>query len=202
MTNEDLKLSHCRHWIFDMDGTLTMAAHNFDDIRRRLGIEVGTPILEAIAKMPPEKAEQTRQQLHAIEMEIAHQSQPQPDAVATLDSLRLLGFDLGILTRNAEDIAAATLAAAGLSEFFADKDIIGRETCPPKPDAAGIHQLLSRWQADSANAVMVGDYHFDLDAGRNAHVTTVHFSPAGEFLWPDKTDIAIRSLAELLVHLE
>jgi len=48
---------------------------------------------------------------------------------------------------------------------------------------------------------MVGDYLFDLDAGRNASVTTVHFSPSGEFLWPDKTDVAIHSLSELTNHL-
>ncbi len=181
-----------------MDGTLTMAAHNFDDIRETLNIEAGTPILEAIAAMPPDKAQDTRHQLHAIEMDIAHQSTPQPDAVATLTTLQQRGVSLGILTRNAEDIAAATLAAAGLSQFFTADTIIGRDSCAPKPDPAGITQLINYWQANPTETVMVGDYVFDLDAGRNASVTTVHFSPEGEFLWPEKTDIAIRSLSELL----
>ena len=118
MTNALNRLSRCRNWIFDMDGTLTLAAHNFDDIRQALQIDAGTPILEAIAAMPPSRADATRRHLHAIEMEIAHQSKPQPDAATTLASLQQRGFKLGILTRNAEDIAAATLSAAGLSQFF------------------------------------------------------------------------------------
>ena len=184
-----------------MDGTLTMAAHNFDDIRRTLQIEAGTPILEAIAKMPPEQAAATSKQLHAIEMEIAHQSQPQPDALTTLSALQERGFSLGILTRNAEDIAAATLAAAGLGDFFSEQTIIGRDTCAPKPDPAGIHHLLNSWQAEPAETAMVGDFHFDHDAGRNAAVATVHFSPEGQFLWPDKSDVTIKSLMELTDHM-
>ena len=184
-----------------MDGTLTVAAHNFDDIRDMLGIEAGTPILEAIAKMPKHQAETTRRQLHTIEMEIAHQSQPQPDAVSTLTSLRERGFNLGILTRNAEDIAAATLSAAGLSRFFTSAEIIGRDRCEPKPHPAGIEQLLDHWQAAKTEAAMVGDYLFDLQAGRNASVTTVHFSPQGDFNWPDKTDVTIRSLSQISDHL-
>jgi len=180
-----------------MDGTLTLAAHNFDNIRDTLQIDAGTPILEAIAEMPPEKAQATRRHLHSIEMEIAYQSKPQPDAAETLAALQQRGFKLGILTRNAEDIAAATLAAAGLSQFFTKEEIIGRDMCAPNPAPAGILHLLSHWQAQPAETAMVGDYLFDLDAGRNASVTTVHFSPDGDFLWPDKTDVTIRSLSEL-----
>lgn len=184
-----------------MDGTLTLAAHNFDDIRDTLQIDAGTPILEAIAAMPPTKAEATRRHLHEIEMEIAHESKAQPDAAVVLTTLQQRGFKLGILTRNAEDIAAATLAAAGLSQFFTSEEVIGRDSCAPKPDPAGILRLLNHWQAETTETAMVGDYLFDLDAGRNASVATVHFSPEGEFLWPEKSDVTIRSLSELTDHI-
>lgn len=185
-----------------MDGTLTIAAHDFDSIRAELNIDAGTPILEAIATMPPVQAEATRRELHRLEMEVAHQSAPQPDAEALLEALTARGCRLGILTRNAEDIASATLSAAGLTRFFPTQHVVGRERCTPKPDPAGIHYLLQQWQGQPATTAMVGDYHFDLDAGRNASVTTVHFSPEGEFLWPDKTDVAVHSLSELLGYLE
>ena len=35
-------------WIFDLDGTLTVAAHDFDAIRAELGLPQGRPILEAL----------------------------------------------------------------------------------------------------------------------------------------------------------
>ena len=37
------------HWVFDMDGTLTVAAHDFDAIRRELGVPAGKPLLETLA---------------------------------------------------------------------------------------------------------------------------------------------------------
>jgi len=97
-----------------MDGTLTMPIHDFDDIRRQLGIEKGTPILEAIDSMPQEKAELTKVKLNEIEMEIAGLARPQPGASALLELMTKRGLTLGILTRNDEEIAAATLAASGL----------------------------------------------------------------------------------------
>ena len=33
-----------RHWIFDLDGTLTVAAHDFAAIRRTLGIPPGRDV--------------------------------------------------------------------------------------------------------------------------------------------------------------
>ncbi|MBP42781.1 MAG: HAD family hydrolase, partial [Deltaproteobacteria bacterium] len=35
-----------KHWIFDLDGTLTVAVHDFDAIRKELGIPAGLPIIK------------------------------------------------------------------------------------------------------------------------------------------------------------
>lgn len=184
-----------------MDGTLTLAAHNFDDIRQSLGIEQGLPILEAIDQMTAEKATFTRLKLHEIEMEIAMRSQPQPGAYDTLSLLQANGFKLGILTRNSEDIAQATLDAAGLAGFFSEQDIVGRSKCAPKPEPDGIHKLAALWGAPPAATAMVGDYLFDLQSGRNAGVTTVHFDISGQFTWPQLTDVSIRRFDEICTHL-
>jgi len=48
---------------------------------------------------------------------------------------------------------------------------------------------------------MVGDYLFDLQAGRNAGTATVHMDVSGEFLWPELTTLGVRSLPELQRHL-
>ena len=49
-------LKHRRHWIFDMDGTLTVSAHDFEHIRRELGLAPQAPILEALHAMPQTEA--------------------------------------------------------------------------------------------------------------------------------------------------
>jgi len=180
-----------------MDGTLTMPIHDFDDIRRQLGIEKGTPILEAIDSMPQEKAELTKVKLNEIEMEIAGLARPQPGASALLELMTKRGLTLGILTRNDEEIAAATLAASGLKGFFEPGTVIGRETCAPKPLPDGVLHLLSIWQADAETTVMVGDYLYDIEAGKRAGVKTVHFDSAGRFSWPQYTDHGVEKLADI-----
>ncbi|MEM8501236.1 MAG: HAD family hydrolase [Pseudomonadota bacterium] len=191
-----MPLSHCSHWIFDMDGTLTLPMHDFDDIRAQLGISAGVPILEAIDVMPADRAAELTQELHAIEMKIAGQAQAQPGARELLQAMQQHGLQLGILTRNGKDIALATLAAAGL-EFFAEQHIIGRECCAPKPSPAGVNLLLDQWGAPQQQTVMVGDFLYDIEAGRHAGVNTVHFDQTGVFQWPEYTDHKISEFSDL-----
>ena len=148
-----------------MDGTLTIPVHDFEVIREKLGISSGTPILEAISIMPEKQAEKARQLLHDLEMELAHEAQPQPDAEALLESLVAKGKQLAILTRNGEEIGHATLKAAGLDKYFSSETLIGRDTCPPKPQPDGVHYLLNYWGAEKDSTVIVGDFLYDIQAG-------------------------------------
>jgi len=151
--------------------------------------------------MPAQEAAATNRKLHSLEMDIAHASVAQPDADTVLGTLQNHGFALGILTRNAEDIAHATLAAAGLDQYFTEETIIGRCRFAAKPDPAGIDYLLQLWNADKRSSVIVGDYLFDLQTGRNAGIATVHFDCDGNYPWPDLTDIGIDRLSALLDYL-
>ena len=180
-----------------MDGTLTIAMHDFEDIRQTLGITSGTPILEAIDKMPEQQAKQMMQQLFDIEMEIAAKAVQQPGAYELLEQLTSRGCTLGILTRNGYEIAIETLKAAGLLNFFKQDTILGRESCAPKPDPAGIYQHLSAWQSAPSATVMVGDYKFDLESGYRAGVHTVHLDVDNGESWPEMTTVRVRSLTEL-----
>ena len=192
-----ISLSHCRHWIFDMDGTLTLAVHDFEAIRKTLGIKAGKPILEAVDDMPEQQAQKIMQELFDIEMEIAAKSTEQPGARELLEQLSTLDCKLGILTRNDCEIAVETLKAAGLSDFFDRASIIGRESCAPKPDPAGIYHHLSAWQAAPDATVMVGDYKFDLESGFRAGVNTVHLDVDNGEQWPEMTTVRVSTLSEL-----
>ena len=52
-----------------------------------------------------------------------------------------------------------------------------REDCPHKPDPAGLLSICKSWNASPANVLYFGDYLFDLQAGRNAGMPTVLYSP-------------------------
>ena len=193
-----MPLRDCHHWIFDMDGTLTVPVHDFNDIRRQIDIPADTPILEAISRMDPETANRTRRHLHRIEMDLAALARPQPDALEVLEHLVSRGSTLGILTRNDEDIAEATLCASGLDHLFPARYVVGRETCAPKPSPDGVHHLLDLWRSLPARTVMVGDFLYDIEAGKRAGVRTIHFDSNGIFPWPEFTDHRVTSLSQIL----
>ncbi|CAA6809927.1 MAG: HAD family hydrolase, partial [uncultured Thiotrichaceae bacterium] len=171
-----------------MDGTLTLAVHDFDAIRKELGLPEGKPILEQIAIYPKMEARRLHKQLDMIELDIAARSKPADGAAELLEALTAKGHQLGILTRNNRINIYATLEAAGLNGFFEDNNLISRNCVPPKPDPAGIHRLLNAWGGTPEESVMVGDHLFDLDTGRAAGSATIYVDPTGEFEHRDKAD--------------
>ena len=193
-----MNLSERTHWIFDMDGTLTVAIHDFEAIRASLGLPSGRPILETIAALPVEQAAIFRQRLEEIEWELARQAKPQPGAGELLEGLQQRGARLGILTRNTQRNAYETLHACSLLDFFEPKCVLGRESVAPKPSPEGIHKLLAYWRTPARAAVMVGDYVFDLEAGRRAGTATVYVDVAGNGQWAAQADLRVQNLGELL----
>jgi len=180
-----------------MDGTLTNAIHDFDAIREELCLPPGRPILESLAALPADEEKVVREELDNLEYRIAADATAQVGAEELLDSLQAAGAKLGILTRNGKGIAYATLDACGLRHYFPDDAVVRRDCCTPKPDGAGVSLLMERWQVKAKQCVMVGDYLFDLEAGRNAGVTTVHLDVNGQFAWPEMTDVGVQNLKNL-----
>ena len=192
------KILACKHWIFDMDGTLTIGVHDFDMMRSELGLAPGQGILETVQAMTPEQAAPLWDKINAMEYHFASLAKPMPGAFELLEHLQNKGVNLGILTRNVMPAALQTLKACNLDGFFTPNDILDRDSCEPKPHPAGITLLLDQWGAESSDSVMVGDYLFDLEAGKAAKVATVHINTLAQHTWPHVTDWGIGHLSQLI----
>ena len=131
-----------RHWVFDMDGTLTVAAHNFDQIREELGLEPGIPIVKTLDSMPPEKANPLRERLQQIEIELAKQAEPAEGLMALLNVLQSKGCKLGIVTLNTKENAWITLEALGIEEYFEEYFVMGRSCTEPKPSPEAVQKMM------------------------------------------------------------
>jgi phosphoglycolate phosphatase-like HAD superfamily hydrolase len=191
-----------RHWIFDLDGTLTLPVHDFAFIRAELRIPDGADILAYLDSLPEPEALPLRERLHEIEMELVCRTAASCGCLRLLSLLSSRGARSGILTRNSRATAVSTLSAIGASSFFEARFIIGRDEASPKPDPEGILKLASLWGVDPRETVVVGDFLFDLQTGRAAGAATVHVDAEGNFRWPDLADLMVESLDELSVHLE
>ncbi|GAW67208.1 HAD family hydrolase [Geoanaerobacter pelophilus] len=203
MENSSLKMNLLRsqHWVFDLDGTLTVAIHDFAQIRSVLGVPEGRDILGHLDALPEPQAATAKALLVSIEEELAARTEPAEGARELVQLLHLRGARLGVLTRNTREIALTTLGRIGLSPFIAADDVLGRDDALAKPDPDGILKLACRWGVSPAALVMVGDYAFDLLTGRAAGAGTIHVDPARSFRWPELSDIAVGSLAELALAL-
>jgi HAD superfamily hydrolase (TIGR01509 family) len=162
-----------RHWIFDMDGTLTVPMHDFEWLRAQLDIDPSMDILAELNRRSPGRAARDHAFIAEWENGLARRAKAQQDATALLRALRAAGHRVGVLTRNTQSGARLTLAAAGLREFFDDAYLLGRDDAVAKPDPAGVVRLMSAWGAAPTDTVMVGDWIHDIRAGRAAGTGTV-----------------------------
>lgn len=194
-------LKHRNHWIFDLDGTLTVSAHDFEHIRDELGLAPETPILEALNAMPEDEAAPLWETLNQLEFFYAGKASVMQGASELLQRLHDDGRQLAILTRNTMPVVKQTLEACRLAHFFPVEHILDRDSCIPKPSPDGVRQLLEFWHAAADDTVMVGDFLYDLEAGKGAGVLTVHVDTRGNVDWSEYTDIRVEGLGEIIDYL-
>jgi HAD superfamily hydrolase (TIGR01549 family) len=207
MTSDTTNGNHAKsvlgrnHWVFDLDGTLTLPVHDFSFIRQVLGVPPGKDILGYLASLPDAEAQPLHEKLNSIETELVGRAEPAPGTIRFIQILYRRGARIGILTRNTQDVAAKTLDFLGIGGYFPKECVLGRDEAPPKPDPEGLFRLCRMWNTMPGDMVMVGDYLFDLQTGRNAGAATIHVDRTRRFIWPELADIAVGTLDELLEML-
>lgn len=167
-----------RYWIFDLDGTITVPAHDFDAMKRRLGLPVALPLLEGLLGLRGARRDDAFAQVARWEHDLAQRAVASPGAVSLLQGLHDQGARLGVLTRNRRDLALTTLDVLGVGHLFRQQDVLGRDCVTPKPAPDGILRILHGWQGTPSHAVMVGDSVHDVRAGLAAGTYTVRISSA------------------------
>ena len=84
---------------------------------------------------------------------------------------RLEGKGLAVVSNKPLDLALRLLDGLGLRRYF--PGVLGGESCAAKkPDPQPVREALRRLGAPAQSAVMLGDHHTDLRAGRAAGVAT------------------------------
>jgi HAD superfamily hydrolase (TIGR01549 family) len=154
--------------VFDMDGTLVSQELDFDGIRQEIGLPSGTPLLEGLAKMDKEDRRLADTILDRHECLAAERARVFEGVIEFLEWLDGKSIRKALLTRNSRRSASTVLNRCGL-RF---DPIVAREDCPPKPNPHGIWQICEAWQVVPADVLMIGDYLYDIEAGRNAGTRT------------------------------
>ncbi|MHC4458395.1 MAG: HAD family hydrolase [Planctomycetota bacterium] len=156
--------------IFDLDGTITQPFFDFDSIREEMGLARDSgPVLESMEQMEPEQRKRAEEILHFHERRAVTESKLNAGAEETLEALRKVGIQIGVLTRNRRSNA---LAIAEKHNLKFDT-IVGREEGPIKPDAFGVLQICRRFGVEPKETLVIGDYLFDLLCAKAAGAVAV-----------------------------
>lgn len=153
--------------IFDMDGTLTRPYLDFRAIRAAIGI--AEPLLENMLALPqgPDR-DWAFAILDRFEEEAAEASELNDGAREVLSFLGARGIPLGLVTRNSRRSTDRVLRKHALSFGI----VVTREDAPAKPRPEPLWMICDKLGVKPPHALMVGDFKFDIAAGRNAGTRT------------------------------
>ncbi len=183
--------------IFDMDGTLTRPAIDFDRIRAEIGIESGT-ILEALETMTTNERARAYEIIEEHELVAARDSELQDGVHEVLEFLRAGGIRTAIATRNSRPSVRTVLDK---HQIHVDH-IHTREDGAVKPSPQPVLDICKYFQIVPEASWMVGDYAYDIQSGNAAGATTVFFEAHGSMPEAaEQADHVIRNLRELITLL-
>lgn len=170
--------------IFDWDGTLSDSAAHIVQCMQQSITTVGAPersdaairsiiglgLYEAIVQLFPEETPRLHEQLitayRAEYLQHSHTPMPLfPGAEAVLQQLRAAGYDLAVATGKSRRGLDRELQQLGLMDYF------GITRCADetfsKPHPLMLEEILTDYNVDVAQALMIGDTEYDMRMAHN-----------------------------------
>ena len=191
--------------LFDFDGTLTLpGALDFPAIKREMNCPPDIPILEYLETVPAELKPSLMKILESKEERAAEESLPNVGAEECLLTLRDKGVLLGIITRNSLPsvrLALERFERVRLHHFAA---VMTRDDSLPKPHPDGVHKACEQMGLPVSELMVVGDFRFDVMAGKAAGACTVLLTNGRQSLMvpgdpePDYTAACLEEILRLV----
>lgn len=180
--------------IFDLDGVIVKTGLDFKLIRKEIfGSGLNEPVLEQIEQLKnPQEKKRALRILENHETRAALTSEPNLGIAALLRWLSQKKIKRAIVTRNSRKSVSIIL-----DQFKLDFDvIITRNEAPPKPAPEPVLLACEKMGLQPEEVMLIGDYEFDMVAGKRAGVTTILLrtpnQPSSE-----NADMTIDSILEL-----
>ena len=190
--------------LFDFDGTLTEpGALDFDQLREQIGCPAGKPVLEYLSALPGERRSEVARILDEFELAAARRARVNPGAEALIQRLRDVAVPCAILTRNSRRSISEALSRLPFPRD-AFRTILTRDDAVPiKPDPGAVHIVADRLGVETSQLLCVGDFVFDIRAGRAAGAPTVLLTNGSQPPeWASEADAVVSSIDELRALIE
>jgi HAD superfamily hydrolase (TIGR01509 family) len=180
-----------------MDGVVVRQQLDFPAIKREIFGNTDGFILERMTELPPAERRRAEAILERHETAAALTAEPMDGIVPFLEWLEARGLRRGLVTRNSRKSVELVLGRLGL-RFDA---VVTREDAPPKPAPDPVWHACRGMQVEPFEALLVGDFEFDMVSGRRAGTRTVLLR-SGTTEGSAHADLSVDSLGELQAWME
>jgi len=184
--------------IFDMDGTVTAPVFDFAGMKAEANVG-DYDVLEYLLRSTGAERERIQRVMRKYEDAAAAKAKLNPGARSVLTHLARKRLPMALLTRNSRRSVNTVCRKLRLKFDF----IVTREDGPHKPAPDSILQIARRWNLSPHEALMVGDYKWDVLCAKNAGAPCVVLANGDELPdWARKADYIIKRLTELIPIIE
>jgi HAD superfamily hydrolase (TIGR01549 family) len=174
-------LNNIKGFIFDLDGTLVTSSLDFLAIKVEIGCPVDVDALIYIAQLPTHQQRQEAMDIiHFHEMRDALSCDWIPGAKAFVSECIARALPMAIVTRNSQRSSKVKVENNNIPIEL----LLTREDSKPKPDPTALLDIARGFELPVDQMMMVGDYRYDLEAGRNAGMPSclVNFSDEPDYI--------------------
>ncbi len=156
-------------------------------------------ILEHIQALPHgDRRERCVAILDAYENDAAERAEPNAGAEDLVLHLKSRSVVIGIITRNSLSSVTRSLRNFNAVQTSDFSTIITREDpVRPKPEPDGVLLAATRMSVPAERLLVVGDYKFDIEAGRRAGAKTAFLSNGINSRSEPGSDFSVEMLSEL-----
>lgn len=201
--------------LFDLDGTLintneliiesflhTLHSYYPDQYKREDVLPfIGPTLYDTFTSINPEKTEEMVKVYRKFNHEQHDTLVTEYETVfETIKTLKEHGFKLGIVTTKIRDTVNMGLKLTKLGQFF-DVVVTLDDVDNAKPHPEPVLNALAQLDSKPEEAIMVGDNHHDVEAGKNAGTQTagVSWSVKGrEYISSYNPDYLLERMSDLL----
>jgi HAD superfamily hydrolase (TIGR01509 family) len=174
--------AHARAWV----DSLAEAGHHvpFDRVRPLIGMggDKVLPELTGIEEDAPEGRQIAERRSAIFRERYMPHLQPLPGAADLVTDLRARGHRVAVASSAKGEELGHLLAIAGVKDLVEERTS-SSDADASKPDPDIIQATLERLGCGPADAIMVGDTPYDIEAARRAGMDTIAFRSGG---WGDE----------------
>ncbi len=181
-------------FIFDLDGTLVTLEIDFSALKKELGellasygfpkekilwkkstiesLELFKKEMETLSLDSKTAMDKVRSRIYKYEVEMASRTMPIDGATNILEYLKKKGYKIAIVTRNNRRAAKISIKNACISQYI-DVVVAREDVTNMKPDPEQFETALQALGSLPKNSVVVGDFIFEITAGKKLGCFTI-----------------------------